>query len=172
MSAESLYLVDAYNVIRRVARLRHIESNKGLEVGREALLTEVIASGVLSRFNVVLVFDGSGEGGSNSTRLHPGLSIHYSQPPENADEAICHLLSGSERAERVTVITADHELAWKVSKLGGAVQVPEKWEVVRRRDSIQRKQVPQAKGSEKPVVTSEDVAWGLSVFGHDSIETP
>ena len=170
MNAERFYLVDGYNVIRRVDRLRHVESRKGLEVGRDALVSEVLASGVLRHFKVVLVFDGSDEGGSGPAGLHPRLSIHYSRPPENADAAICRLLSGAERPERVTVVTADHELAWEVSRLGGAVQAPEKWEAVRRRDSAKRKRAPQAQASEKPVATSADVAWGLSVFGDESIE--
>ena len=172
MSSESLYLVDAYNVIRRVNRLRQVESRKGLEAGRDALVSEVLASGVLRRLKVVLVFDGSGETGSSPAGPHPRLSIHYSRPPENADAAICRLLSEAGRPERVTVVTADHELAWEVSRLGGAVQAPDKWEVVRRRDFARRKRAPQAQASEKPVATSADVAWGLSVFGDESIEIP
>ena len=124
MSAERFYLVDAYNVIRRVDRLRHVESRKGLEVGRDALVSEVLASGVLRRFKVVLVFDGSGEGGPGPAGLHPKLSIHYSRPPENADAAICRLLSGAERPERVTVVTADRELAWEVSRLSLRLPLP------------------------------------------------
>ena len=64
------YVVDGYNVIRRVRRLRAIEQQHGLEQGREALLMALLESGVSSNGRIVVVFDGI------AGLTHPPISVH------------------------------------------------------------------------------------------------
>jgi len=168
-----LYLIDGYNVIRRDLRLRDIENRQGLEAGRAALVSQLKASALLASTRTTIVFDGSGDIVSPTPPGHANLRIIFSTPPANADATIVAMVRGSKTPEQVTVVTSDQELSWQVRKAGAAVVSTENFEALRRPPGRKRRQPRGAQdSSEKPRATGSEVAWGLSVFGDESIEVP
>ena len=171
MKRPKLYLIDGYNVIRRDPRLREVENRQGLEAGRAALVSQLKTSAVLASTRTTIVFDGSGNVVSPTPSGHANLRIIFSRPPANADDTIVAMVRGNETPEQVVVVTADQELSWQVRKAGAAVVSSENFEALRRplgRKRTQPRGVQDSSG--KPTATRSEVAWGLSVFGDESIE--
>ncbi len=167
------YLIDGYNVIRRDPRLREVENRQGLEAGRAALVSQLKASALLASTRTTIVFDGSGDVVSPTPTGHANLRIIFSTPPANADAKIVAMVRGNKTPEQVAVVTADQELSWQVRKAGAAVVSTENFEALRRPPGRKRRQPRGAQdSSEKPRATGSEVAWGLSVFGDESIEVP
>jgi hypothetical protein len=154
------YLVDGYNVIRRVSRFRRVEEERGLEAGREALLEAIRASPRLRSARVEVVFDGAsreGPAGRSDSRLRVAFS-------PSADAAIVARLRSIGAPGEVSVVTADRDLGWECRRLAVRVMGPEEW-------------VPwlgpgpgRRPAEEKPLAGAAEVAWGLAVFGDASIE--
>jgi len=166
-----LYLIDGYNVIRRDPRLREIENRQGLEAGRAALVSQLKTSAVLASTRTTIVFDGSGNVVSPTPSGHANLRIIFSRPPANADDTIVAMVRGNETPEQVVVVTADQELSWQIRKAGAAVVSSENFEALRRPLGRKRTQPRGGQDSSgKPTATRSEVAWGLSVFGDESIE--
>ena len=100
----SLYVVDGYNVIRRVERLRKIERG-GLEPGREALLMAVESFLARGGHEAIVVFDGSGQLNLSTGPLprqesFAGVEVIYSRRRESADEVIVQLLQEIAQGKR------------------------------------------------------------------------
>ncbi len=166
-----LYLIDGYNVIRRDPRLREVENRQGLEAGRAALVSQLKTLAVLASTRTTIVFDGSGDVVSPTPTGHPNLRIIFSIPPANADAKIVAMVRGNKTPEQVAVVTADQELSWQVRKAGAAVVSTENFEALRRPLGRKRTQPRGGQDSSgKPTATRSEVAWGLSVFGDESIE--
>jgi len=156
------YVVDGYNVIRRVRRLRAIEQQHGLEQGREALLMALLESGVSSNGRIVVVFDGIAGLTHPPVSVHSPIDVRFSRPPQNADKMIVSILRSRPYGGTVCVITADRDLEWEAMKLGARVLDPEDW--LSRLTGGKRPQAP-----EDPVATLDDVRWGLRVFGDERV---
>jgi predicted RNA-binding protein with PIN domain len=166
-----IVLVDGYNAIRRVSSLSSAERGAGLAAGRRALVTTIVASGVLRSARVMVVFDGSDEGGVPSEPSpHPMLSVRYSTPPDDADRAIVTLVSGARPGAGgarlpVTVVTGDRELSWQTRRLGAAVVAPDEWEGLRQKRVPRSRESTRRERSDKPPPSAGDVEYWLSVFG-------
>ncbi len=168
-----LYLIDGYNVIRRDPRLREVENRQGLEAGRAALVSQLKASALLASIRTTIVFDGSGDVVSPTPSGHANLRIIFSTPPANADDKIVAMVRGNKTPEQVVVVTADQELSWQVRKAAAAVVSTENFEALRRPPGRKRRHPRGAQDSSgKPQATGSEVAWGLSVFGDESIDVP
>jgi predicted RNA-binding protein with PIN domain len=162
-----MILVDGYNAIRRVAHLKSAEERAGLEAGRRALLMAIAASGVLRSQGVVVVFDGGPAGAASGPPPHRRLSVRYSVPPENADEAILSLLRKSRQpSDSVTVVTADSELAFQARSLGARTVSPEEWEALRVQ-RLKKPRGPSRSGSDKPEPSAGETDYWLRIFGGD-----
>src|SRR6266508_2081825 len=120
-------IVDGYNVIRRVGRLRATEQQHGLEEGREALLMMILESWVSSNGRIVVVFDGAAGLTHPPISVHSRIDVRFSRPPQNADKMIVSILRTPPYGGTVSVITADRDLEWEVMRLGARVQDPEDW---------------------------------------------
>lgn len=165
-----MFLVDGYNAIRRVERLKTAEARAGLAGGRRALIATIVASGVLRSQRVVVVFDGSSEGRGSEISPHPDLAVRYSTPPSDADAAILSLLRGAPAGgsgEPATVVTADQELSFEARRLGALVVSPERWVGLRTAPRAKRR-ARRPPSSDKPQASASDVRYWLEVFGADT----
>jgi len=119
MALGRLIVVDGYNLIHRAPALRP-GPERSLEESRSKLvnlLSWVVGAG---EAEFLVVFDGA-EGG---TRESGGgrVTVRYSKPPQKADDLIRAIVEERvERVERLTVVTADLEVARHARAMGADV---------------------------------------------------
>ena len=116
-----LIIVDGYNLILRSARLRPGEG-RTLRESRDKLVNLLawMMGGNDARF--VVVFDGAELTGRDEASGR--VQVVYSRPPEKADDVIRRLVEkkvGGE--ERITVVTADIEVARHARAMGADVSL-------------------------------------------------
>jgi predicted RNA-binding protein with PIN domain len=113
-----LIVVDGYNLILRTATLRP-EAGRTLRESREKLvnlLSWAIGSGD-ARF--IVVFDGAEGGG---TPPEGRVDVRYSRPPQKADDLIREIVEDQvDRVDRLTVVTADLEVARHARAMGADI---------------------------------------------------
>jgi len=117
--SDRVIILDGYNVIHRTARLRP-GPGRTLREAREKLvnLLSWMMGGESARF--VVVFDGAEPHGRDEGGGH--VQVRYSRPPEKADDLIRRLVEEEvTRAERVTVVTADLEVARHARAMGADI---------------------------------------------------
>ena len=119
MSEQRLIIVDGYNLILRTPTLKPGEG-RTLKESREKLvnlLSWAIGSGD-ARF--IVVFDGTEGGGHEEP--HGRVEVRYSRPPKKADDLIRELVEDRvERVDRLTVVTADLEVARHARAMGADI---------------------------------------------------
>jgi len=115
-------IIDGYNLIHRSPDLRP-GPERTLEESREKLinlLSWTVGSGE-ARF--VVVFDGA-EGGGSDPSGSERVQIRWSRPPAKADDVIRTLVEAeTEKGHRVTVVTADIEVARHARAMGATVSI-------------------------------------------------
>jgi len=116
-----LVIVDGYNVILRSPRLRP-GPTRTLREAREKLVNLLawVMGGGEARF--IVVFDGAELGGRDEPAGR--VQIVYSRPPEKADDVIRRLVEkrvGGD--ERVSVVTADIEVARHARAMGADISI-------------------------------------------------
>ncbi|TMQ70167.1 MAG: NYN domain-containing protein [Candidatus Eisenbacteria bacterium] len=124
MSEEHLIVLDGYNVIHRSRDLRP-GPERTLEEARHkliALLSWTVGGGE-ARF--LIVFDGA-EGGGSAHTGSERVQVRWSRPPTKADDVIRDIVEAEiERGRRVTVATADLEVARHARAMGANVVLSE-----------------------------------------------
>ena len=119
--ADRLVIVDGYNLIHRSAALRP-GPERTLREAREKLvnlLSWAVGSGDAQ---FVVVFDGA-EGVSSDER-QGRVEVRYARPPKTADDVIRELVEERmRRVERITVVTADLEVARHARAMGADVSL-------------------------------------------------
>ena len=116
---ERLIIVDGYNLIHRTPALRPAP-DRTLEQAREKLLNLLSWAFSAGDTQFIVVFDGAGGGGrdQHSSRVE----VRFSQPPETADDVIRRLVEERvEKVERLTVVTADLEIARHARAMGADI---------------------------------------------------
>jgi predicted RNA-binding protein with PIN domain len=115
-----LVVVDGYNLIHRSPDLRP-GPDRTLEEARDKivnLLSWAVGAGE-ARF--VVVFDGA-EDGEDRTSGSGRVSVRWSRPPAKADDVIRKIVEEEiERVDRLTVVTADLEVARHARAMGANV---------------------------------------------------
>jgi predicted RNA-binding protein with PIN domain len=118
---ERLIIVDGYNLIHRSAALR-LGADRTLRQAREKLvnlLSWAVGSGD-AKF--LVVFDGAQ--GVSSDERQGRVEVRFSRPPKSADDVIRELVEERmKRIERVTVVTADLEVARHARAMGADVSL-------------------------------------------------
>jgi len=121
MSESRLIVIDGYNLILRSPELKP-GPDRTLRQSREKLLNLLawLLGGSEVRF--LLVFDGA-EGGSRDH--HSGrVEVRYSRPPEKADDLIRRIVEDQiDRVDRLSVVTADLEVARHARAVGADVSI-------------------------------------------------
>jgi len=122
MSEGHLIIIDGYNLIHRSPDLRP-GPERTLEEAREKLINLLswTVGGGEARF--VVVFDGAdGPGGNHSGSDR--VQVRWSRPPAKADDVIRSLVEDEiERGHRVTVVTADLEVARHARAMGATISI-------------------------------------------------
>lgn len=118
---DHLILIDGYNLILRSKELRP-GPERTLRESRDKLLNLLhwAIGGGDARF--LVVFDGAELSGAPEQGGR--VEVRYSKPPEKADDVIRTLVEHHvERAERVTVVTSDLEIARHARAMGASVSL-------------------------------------------------
>ena len=119
--SERLIIIDGYNVILRSPQLKPGD-NRTLQESREKLVNLLAwtVGGDTARF--IIVFDGAMQAGppEKSGRVE----VRFSSPPRKADDDIRDLVEDTvERGMRVTVVTADLEVARHARVMGADISL-------------------------------------------------
>jgi predicted RNA-binding protein with PIN domain len=119
MAETRLIIVDGYNLILRSPSLKP-GADRTLREARQKLvnlLSWAVGSGD-ARF--LVVFDGRDEHGDEE--VGGRVEVRFSRPPEKADDLIRRLVEDRiERVERLTVVTADLEVARHARAMGADI---------------------------------------------------
>ena len=119
MALGRLIVVDGYNLIHRTPELKPA-SGRSLEEARAKLLNLLSWAIGTGEAQFLVVFDGA-EGGSRdggSARV----KVRFSRPPQKADDLIRTIVEDQiERVERLTVVTADLEVARHARAMGADI---------------------------------------------------
>jgi len=121
MSQDHLIVVDGYNLIHRAPLLRP-GPDRTLEQAREKLVNLLSWAVGTGDARFLVVFDGAGAGGkvTGSGRVE----VRYSRAGQKADDVIRAIVEDEvERRERVTVVTADLEVAGHARAMGANVSI-------------------------------------------------
>lgn len=119
--SQRLIIVDGYNLIHRSPALKP-GPGRTLREAREKLvnlLSWAVGSGDA---DFLVVFDGAEMTGGEGR--HGRVEVRYSRPPRNADAVIRDLVEERmKRVERITVVTADLEVARHARAMGADVSL-------------------------------------------------
>jgi predicted RNA-binding protein with PIN domain len=118
---ERLIIVDGYNVIHRSPVLRP-GPERTLREAREKLVNLLSWAVGTGDAHFLVVFDGAGD--VSSDEREGRVEVRYSRPPKKADDVIRELVEVQlEKVERVTVVTADLEVARHARAMGADVSL-------------------------------------------------
>lgn len=118
---DRLIIVDGYNLIHRSAVLRP-GPDRTLRQAREKLVNLLSWAMGSGDAKFIVVFDGAGV--RNSDESQGRVEVRYSRPPKSADEVIRELVEEQmRRIERITVVTADLEVARHARAMGADVSL-------------------------------------------------
>lgn len=119
--SDRLVVLDGYNIVHRSPQLKP-GPGRSLRESREKLvnLLSWMMGGQTARF--LIVWDGA-EGGGRDERSGR-VEVRFSKPPEKADDLIRRIVEAEvERVDRVTVVTADLEVARHARAMGADVSI-------------------------------------------------
>ncbi len=118
---QRLIIVDGYNLIHRAPQLRP-GPDRSLREAREKLLNLLSWAVGSGEAHFLVVFDGA-EGPGTEGRSGR-VEVRFSRPPAKADDVIRELVEERVgKVERVTVVTADIEVARHARAMGADVSL-------------------------------------------------
>jgi predicted RNA-binding protein with PIN domain len=121
MALDRLIVVDGYNLILRSPQLKP-GPDRTLRESREKLLNLLAWAVGTGEARFLVVFDGA-EGAGTDERSGR-VEIRYARPPQKADDLIRAIVEDQiERVERLTVVTADLEVARHARAMGADVAI-------------------------------------------------
>ena len=117
--SDHVIIVDGYNLIHRTPALRP-GPDRTLRQSREKLVNLLAWAFGHGDARFIVVFDGAELPGVNERGGR--IDVRYSRPPRKADDDIRLIVEDQvERADRVTVVTADLEVARHARAMGADV---------------------------------------------------
>jgi len=119
--SERLIVVDGYNVILRSPQLRP-GAERSLKEAREKLVNLLawMMGGESAEF--LVIFDGAEGLGRDETAGR--VQVRFSRPPQKADDLIRNIVEERvDRVDRLTVVTADLEVARHARAMGADVSL-------------------------------------------------
>lgn len=117
-------IIDGYNYILRTVRIDSSQEH-ALWDARERLVRQVIAYRGQRRLVVTIVFDGVDLKGIAQLPRPKGVSVVFSQKPQNADTKIEEMVRSAKQPRSITVVTSDRSLAAKVAGYGSEAMTVE-----------------------------------------------
>jgi predicted RNA-binding protein with PIN domain len=119
MTYGHLIVIDGYNLIHRSPDLKPGEG-RTLEESRRKLTNLLSWAVGTGDAHFLVVFDGAE--GSRREEGGARMTVRYSQPPQKADDVIREIVEDQvDRVERLTVVTADLEVARHARAMGANV---------------------------------------------------
>ena len=121
MSGSRLIVIDGYNLILRAPELKP-GPDRTLRQSREKLINLLswVSGSPDARF--IVVFDGSEVRGRDNSQGH--VEVRYSHPPDKADDLIRRIVEDKiDRVDRITVVTADIEVARHARAMGADISI-------------------------------------------------
>jgi len=116
---DRLIVIDGYNLIHRTASLKPGEG-RTLRQAREKLVNLLSWAIGAGEARILVVFDGA-EGAGGDER-GGRVEVRFSRPPRSADDVIRTVVEDQvDRVERLTVVTADLEVARHARAMGADV---------------------------------------------------
>jgi predicted RNA-binding protein with PIN domain len=120
MSGGHLVVVDGYNLIHRSPDLRP-GPDRTLEEARNKILNLLSWAVGAGEARFLVVFDGA-EGAETGPSGSGRVTVRWSRPPAKADDLIRRIVEEEiERVDRLTVVTADLEVARHARAMGADV---------------------------------------------------
>jgi len=118
--SERLIIVDGYNLIHRTPALRP-GPDRTLEQSRDKLINLLAWAIGTGEARFLVVFDGA-TGVRDEDSGSARVEVRYSKPPDKADDLIRRLVEEKvERVDRLTVVTADLEVARHARAMGADI---------------------------------------------------
>jgi predicted RNA-binding protein with PIN domain len=116
---DRLIVIDGYNLIHRTPNLKP-GPGQTLRASREKLVNLLQWAIGAGEARFLVVFDGAEEGGREGPEGR--VDVRYSRPPEKADDLIRRIVEDQvDRVDRLTVVTADLEVARHARAMGADV---------------------------------------------------
>jgi predicted RNA-binding protein with PIN domain len=120
--SDRLIIVDGYNLIHRTPVLRP-GPDRSLEQARDKLLNLLAWAIGTGDARFIVVFDGA-TGVRDEESGSPRVEVRYSKPPDKADDVIRRLVEERvDRVDRLTVVTADLEVARHARAMGADIAI-------------------------------------------------
>jgi predicted RNA-binding protein with PIN domain len=121
-----IYILDGYNVIGKIPRLRDIKLSRGLDAARKALammLSDINHNRPRIKFKII--FDGkTGEVLNYSKADLHGIECFFTKSGEEADDYIGIILMNRKDNAGVVVISGDNKVRNKCKVYGASIQEP------------------------------------------------
>jgi predicted RNA-binding protein with PIN domain len=119
VASDRLIVVDGYNLILRTPQLRP-EEGRSLRESREKLINLLSWAIGCGEARFIVVFDGA-EGRGPDER-QDRVEVRFSRPPQTGDDLIRAIVEDQvDRVERLTVVTADMEVARHARAMGADI---------------------------------------------------
>ena len=121
MSESRLIIIDGYNLIHRSPELKP-GPDRTLRQAREKLLNLLAWALGGGDVRFLVVFDGAEGGGRDGQTGR--VQVRYSRPPDKADDVIRRVVEDQiDRVDRLTVVTADVEVARHARAMGADISI-------------------------------------------------
>ncbi|MCD6165448.1 NYN domain-containing protein [bacterium] len=102
-------LVDGYNLLHRAKDLREVLI-ENIEAARQLLIDKLISYKARRQVAITIVFDGRQVGMPLQQQVH-GLTVVYSQPPQDADTVLRALICREKNRRKTLVVSSDKSVA-------------------------------------------------------------
>jgi predicted RNA-binding protein with PIN domain len=157
---ERTIIIDGYNLILRSPAFRP-DDRRDLAMAREKLVNLLSWTVGRGQAEFIVVFDGSETAfGSRRTERSGTVTVRFSDPPQSADDLIRQIVEEyTEDEVKVTVVTADVEVASHARACGASVVISDIFAASLFPDRVKReverhqrgRQAEASEGSEKPL---------------------
>ena len=101
--------IDGYNLLHRVKNLREILT-QDMEAARQLLIDKLVSYKARRQVTITIVFDGQQMELPSQQQVH-GLTVIYSQPPQDADTVLKILTRREKNRRRILVVSSDKSVA-------------------------------------------------------------
>jgi predicted RNA-binding protein with PIN domain len=123
VALDRLIVVDGYNLVLRSPHLKP-GPDRTLREAREKLVNLLSWAVGQGDARFLVVFDGAESGGGQRAEGGSRVEVRYARPPRTADDLIREIVEDRiDRVERLTVVTADLEIARHARAMGADVAI-------------------------------------------------
>lgn len=161
------YIIDGYNLIHRVDVFR-AQLNKNLEAARTNLTAKLSEHQILHHCLITVVFD-STEGPVINPAYKKNISIIYSKPPQNADQAIKNIIDKNKNRQELVIVSSDQEVMFYAKASGCRFLSSEKfYSILSEKHAKSEKDDLEDKSN--PQISKKEIAKWMDLFNRSEKE--